>query len=210
MRRSWVRWALFSPAASILAAAVVIVALAVRSDRPARAMSPPASAPAGSQQAIPARLQGVTEDCGTGSEADFGPAFGDSANLVVGPLAMIGAGEFTPASIVRRFRGQKYPLLVKAGHSVTIEVPAGARAFAGLGYGPLPQGEITLERAHPRVTFIACEEGSGSSAEGPVTFWSGGLVANAPHCVPLDVFVDGDAVARRVLIALGARCAPTL
>lgn len=210
MRRIWVRWALFSAAASILAAAVVIVALAGRSDRPARAMSPPAAAPAGSQQAIPAHLQGVTEDCGTRSEADFGPAFRDSANLVVGPLAMIGAGEFTPASVVRRFRGQKYPLLVKTGHSVTIEVPAGARAFAGLGYGPLPQGEITLERAHPRVTFIACEEGSGSSAEGPVTFWSGGLVANAPHCVPLDIFVDGDAAPRRVLIALGDRCVPTV
>ena len=204
------RWALLSAAASILAAAVVIVAFAVRSDGSSRAMSPPASAPAGSEQAISARLKGATEDCGTRSEADFGPAFGDSANLVVGPLAMIGAGEFTPASVVRRFRGQKYPLLVKAGHSVTIEVPAGARTFAGLGYGPLPQGEITLERAHPRVTFIACEEQSGSSAEGPVTFWSGAVVADEPHCVPLDVFVDGEAAPRRVFIALGVRCARTV
>jgi hypothetical protein len=155
-------------------------------------------------------VKGVTEDCGTRSEADFGPAFGDSANLVVGPLAMIGAGEFTPASVVRRFRGQKYALLVKAAHSVTIEVPAVARTFAGLGYGPLPQGEITLERAHPRVTFVACEGESGSSAEGQVTFWSGGLVANAPHCVPLDVFVDGDVVPRRVFIALGVRCPRTV
>jgi hypothetical protein len=210
MRRSRVRWALLSAAASILPAAVVIVALAVRSDGPSRAISPPISASAGSQQALPAHLKGVAEDCGTRSEADFGPAFGDSANVVVGPLAMIGAGEFTPASVVRRFRGQKYPLLVKAGHWVTIEVPAGARAFAGLGYGPLPQGEITLKRAHPSVTFIACEEGSGSSAEGPVTFWSGGLVANAPHCVPLDVFVDGETSPRRVFIALGIPCARTV
>jgi hypothetical protein len=208
MRRSRVRWALLSAVASILAAAVLIVALAVQSDGPSRAMPPPASA--ARQQAIPAHLKGVTEDCGTRSEADFGPAFGDSANLVVGPLAMIGAAEFTPASVVRRFGGQKYPLLVKAGHSVTIEVPAGARTFAGLGYGPLPQGEITLERAHPRVTFIACGERSGSSAEGPVTFWSGGVVANAPHCVSLDVFVDGEVAPRRVFIALGARCAHTV
>jgi hypothetical protein len=204
MRRSRVRWALLSGAASILAAAVVIVALALRSDGPSRATSPPTST--GSRQAISAHLKGVTEDCGTRSEADFGPAFGDPANLVVGPLAMIGAAEFTPASVVRRFRGQKYPLLVKAGHSVTIEVPAGARAFAGLGYGPLPQGEITLERAHPGVSFIACGEGSGSSAEGPVTFWSGALVADEPHCVPLDVFVDGELVPHRVFIALGVRC----
>jgi hypothetical protein len=203
-----VRWALLSAALSLLAVGVVIVALAVRSDEPSRAISPPASAPA-SQQATPPHLKGVTEDCGTRSEADFGSAFGDSANLVVGPLAMIGAGELTPASVVRRFEGQKYPLLVKAGHSVTIEVPAGVRKFAGLGYGPLPQGEITLERAHPRVTFIACTERSGSSADIPVTFWSGGVVANAPHCVPLDVFVDGDAAPRRVFIALGVRCAHT-
>jgi len=173
-------------------------------------MSPPASASTGREQVVATPVKGVTADCRTRSDADFGPAaFGDSANLVVGPLAMIGAAEFTPASVVRRFGGQKYPLLVKAGHSVTIEVPAGARTFAGLGYGPLPQGEITLERAHPRVTFIACKERSGSSAEGPVTFWSGGVVANAPHCVPLDVFVDADAAPRRVFIALGVRCAGT-
>jgi hypothetical protein len=205
-----VRWALLSAVASILAAAVAIMALAARSDGPSPTISPPASAPADRQQAMPARLKSVTEDCGTRSEADFGPAFGDSANLVVGPLAMIGAAELTPASVVRRFGGQKYPLLVKAGHSVTIDVPARARTFAGLGYGPLPQGEITLERAHPRVTFIACRERSGSSAEGPVTFWSGGVVANAPHCVPLDVFVDDEVAPRRVFIALGARCAHTV
>jgi hypothetical protein len=211
MRRSRVRWALFSAAASILAAAVVIVVLALRSDGPPPALSPPTSGPArSSQQAISAHVKTVTEDCGTRSEADFGPAFGDPANLVVGPLAMIGAAKFTPSSVVRRFRGQKYPLLVKARHSVTIEVPAAARTFAGLGYGPLPQGEITLERAHPRVTFIACGEGAGSSAEGPVTFWSGALVADEPHCVPLDVFVDGEVVPRRVFIALGVRCAPTV
>jgi hypothetical protein len=199
-----------SAVASILGAAVVIVTLAVRSDGPSRAILPPTSAPAASQQAISGHVNGVTEDCSTRSEADFGPAFGDSANLVVGPLAMIGAAEFTPAGVVRRFKGQKYPLLVKAGHAVTIEVPAGARTFAGLGYGPLPQGEITLERAHPRVTFIACAEESGSSADGPVTFWSGGLVANGPHCVPLDVFIDGEVAPRRVFIALGVRCSRTV
>ena len=209
MTRPRMRWALLSAAASILATTVVIVVLAVRGDGRSQVMPPPASAAAG-QQAIPAHLKGVTEDCGTRSEADFGPAFGDSANLVVGPVAMIGAAEFTPADVVRRFGGQKYPLLVKAGHSVTIEVPAGARTFAGLGYGPLPQGEITLERAHRRVTFIACKEGSGSTAEGPVTFWSGSVVTNAPHCVPLDVFVDGEIAPRRVFIPLGANCASTV
>lgn len=181
------------------------MALAMR-DGPSRAVSPPASVPAGLQQAVAPHAKGITANCGTRSEADFGSAFGDPANLLVGPLAMIGAAEFTPASVVRRFGGQKFPLLVRAGHSVTIEVPTSARSYAGLGYGPLPQGEITLERAHSRVTFIACKDDSGSTAEGPVTFWSGAVVVKTPHCVPLDVFVDGDAAPHRVFIALGTRC----
>jgi hypothetical protein len=121
---------------------------------------------------------------------------------------MIGAADLTSAGVVRRFGGQKYPLLVKAGHTVTVEVPASARPFAGLGYGPLPQGEITLEDAHASVTFKACGRGeeSGSSADGQVTFWSGFLVAGAPHCVPLDFFVDGEVTPLRRLIPLGDRC----
>ena len=157
------------------------------------------------------RAKGAAEDCSTRSQADFGPAFTDPGNLVVGPLAMIGAGDFTSASVVRRYGGQKYPLLVKAGHVVRVEVPASAQSFAGLGYGPLPQGEITLEDAHASVTFTACGRGeeSGSSADGPVTFWSGFLMASAPHCVPLDFFVDEEVTPRRRLIPLGARCPAT-
>jgi hypothetical protein len=125
---------------------------------------------------------------------------------------MIGGADLTSASVVRRFGGQKYPVLVQAGHTVTVEVPASARPFAGLGYGPLPQGEITLEDAHASVTFIACGQGedSGSSADGPVTFWSGFLITRSPDCVPLNFFVDDEITSRRRLISLGARCPGTV
>jgi hypothetical protein len=149
--------------------------------------------------------------CATRSWADFGAAYTDSSNLVVGPLAMVGAADFTTPSTVRRVHGNKFPLLVRAGHTVRVEVAPSARTFAALGYGPLPQGLITLDVAHPSVTFVACPRGmdSGSTAGGSVTFWSGGLVADEPHCVPLDVYVDDNPTPQRVSVELGARCPTT-
>jgi hypothetical protein len=195
---------------AVAAATALVVVLAVgdRDPEPAASSAPRTTSP---DRVVVNPLNGVMENCNTRSEADFGPAFTDPANLVVGPLAMIGGASFTDPSTVRRVHGEKYPVLVKAGHRVTIEVPPGAREFTLLGYGPLPQGEITLAVAHERVTFVACAPGepSGSRAGGPVTFWSGGLVANEPHCVVLDVFVDGERKPRRVFVELGARCPAT-
>ena len=157
---------------------------------------------------------GVVEDCSTRSWAEFGGAFTDSANLVVGPLALVGAGRPTPAvgverSIVERgYGGNKFPLLVRQGHIVTLQVPEGARGFATLGYGPLPQGEMRFHDGHDTVTFLACgiDEPSGSNADGPVTFWSGGVLVRKPSCVPLDVYVDDEPAPRRVEVELGAPC----
>jgi hypothetical protein len=156
-------------------------------------------------RATPTR--GATEDCSTRSEADFGPAFSDPENLVVGPVALIGAADLTSPSQARR-GGQKYPLLVKAGHKVVLEVLPSARGFSALGYGPLPQGEVGLDDGHASVTFVACRRGqpSGSTAEGPVTFWSGFVFVDGPRCVPLDVYVDDESSPRRVTISLGVRC----
>jgi hypothetical protein len=206
MRRRYLLGAGLAVAAAT--ALIAVLAAGGRDPEPAASTAAPTTSP---DRAVVNGLNGVMENCNTRSEADFGRAFIDSANLVLGPLAMVGAGAFTPPSVVRRFRGEKFPLLVKAGHRVTIEVPPSARTFVALGYGPLPEGEITLEVAHERVTFIACAPGetSGSSAGGPVTFWSGALVANEPHCVPLDVFVDGERKPSRVFVELGARCPTT-
>jgi hypothetical protein len=140
----------------------------------------------------------------------------------VGPLALIG-GAYTPASVVREFGGNKFPLLVEAGHTVTLRVSRRARGSAGLAYGglgrrPLPQGRRTrLRDAARTMTFRACRPGSppkdyrpegpsGSHADGEsVTFWSGFVVARAPACVPLEVYVD-DEPPRRIGLALGRRC----
>ena len=150
----------------------------------------------------------VTLDCSTRSMANFGPAFTDPNNLVVGPLLLVGGAKAASEALIRAHEGQKFPLLVKAGHSVRVSVPADARSFAGLAYGPFPEGEIRARDAHGEITFVACDrdEPSESKAGGPVTFWSGFVMTSVPTCLPLDVYVDGGATARRVEMALGAEC----
>src|SRR5687768_16989038 len=90
----------------------------------------------------------VGETCDTRSEAKFSGAFVDPANLVEGPLVFVGAGEPQPASVVEEYGGQKFPVLVREGRTVTIEVPAEARELVALGYGPLRQGEIEFDEGH--------------------------------------------------------------
>jgi hypothetical protein len=149
--------------------------------------------------------RGVILDCSVRSEADFGPAFSDPSNLVVGPLALVGGAEPSSAATILAHGGQKYPLLVKAGHTVTVRLPRGARRTAGLAYGPFPEGRLQLGDAHDTITFVACrpDEASGSSAGGPVTFWSGFVMTRAPDCVPLDVYVDDEASPRRAVVPVG-------
>lgn len=149
---------------------------------------------------------GAVADCSTRSQAQFPGAFKKASNLVVGPLALVGAGG-TPV-FSAEFGGNKFPLLVKAGHRVTIELSVDTRRFAGLAYGPLPQGDVRLRDSHRIVTFIACPRGkpSGSSADGHlVTFWSGGVLAGSPRCVPLEVWIDGKREPRHVVVHLGTR-----
>jgi hypothetical protein len=146
-------------------------------------------------------------DCSRQSGANFPAAFADPDNLVVGPLVLVGGGAYTDPATVREFGGNKFPLLVRAGHTASIVIAADARPFARLGYGPLPQGETKLRDAYVSATFIACRPGrSDSSADGEeVTFWSGFVLARRPLCVPLDISVDGTPP-RRVGLALGKRC----
>jgi hypothetical protein len=140
--------------------------------------------------------------------ADFGPAFADPNNLVVGPLLLVGGGEFSSEAVVNAYDGQKFPLLVKAGHTVLVQLPRKVWRTAGLAYGPLPQGLVKVRDAHDSIRFVACDrdEPSGSKAEGPVTFWSGFVMTRVPQCLPLDVYVDDEPTLRRVEIALGADC----
>lgn len=126
----------------------------------------------------------------------------------MGPLVLMG-GTLTDAGTVRKFGGNKFPLLVKAGHTVTVQVAPRARRVAGLGYGPLPAGEAQMRDTYTSVTFVACRPGgpSGSSADGvAVTFWSGSVLTRTPACVPLNIYVNEEPSPRRVGLSLGRRC----
>ena len=161
------------------------------------------------QAATDERPRGAVESCSTRSGASFPAAFADRRNVVVGPLVLVGAAS-TSASTVRRFGGQKFPALVRAGHRVTVALSPRTRRVASLGYGPIhATGELSVRDGHRVVTFIACPRGvrSGSSADGrSVTFWSGFVLTRAPRCVPLAVWVDDEATPRRVALAMGVRC----
>jgi hypothetical protein len=137
---------------------------------------------------------------------------------VVGPFALYG-GTYTDPGTVRRFGGNKLPVLVRAGHSVTVRIARRGQAGAGLAFGHLPQGrELTLRDTYDRLTFVACRPGrppSSYSADGPsssdadgvaVTFWSGGVLTRAPACVPLLVYIDGATRPRHAGVGLGRRC----
>ena len=145
---------------------------------------------------------GATETCSTQSGAIFPHAFTSADNLAVGPLAMMGAGRFTAAATVRTFGGNKFPLLVAAGHTVTIELTRATNRFASLAYGSHSR------RGHRVMTFRACDrKNADSNADGkPVTFWSGFVRATRPACVPLRIWVDHQPNPRRARIALGKRC----
>jgi hypothetical protein len=168
----------------VLLLALALPACGGSPDPPAGGPAAPASAP----------LADARANCSTQSQADFPGAFTDPRNLVVGPLVMIGAAGFTDARTVREFGGNKFPLLVRAGHTVTVRVDG-----AGLSYGGVPEGRS--------ITFTGCRPGRAAShADGAeVTFWSGFVRTRAPACIPLDVSADG-APARRVTISLGVRC----
>jgi hypothetical protein len=144
------------------AGALALILLAPEQD--AHVASPAAS----SQRTAPttpltSRPQGVVVDCTTRSEANFPGAFTDRRNLVVGPLVLIGGGEPTPEDVVWEFGGNKFPLLVKAGHTVTVRLPGSTRRFAGLAYGPQPPGKTRLRNTRRAITFVACAPGRPSA-----------------------------------------------
>jgi hypothetical protein len=155
-------------------------------------------------------------DCASRSSARFPGAFTRRSNLKAGPVVFIG-GTFTDAATVREFDGNKFPVLVRNDHTVTVDLVGRGRAVAGLIYGPYPDGEVTLREAYRSITFVACpvvdpspryEDGpSQSDADGePVTFWSGFVGTRRPVCLALDVTIDGARPARRVRMGLGRRC----
>jgi hypothetical protein len=137
----------------------------------------------------------TTVGCSMRSEADFERPFADGRNLVLGPLVLVGAGEVTSEATMNN--GQKFPLLVRAGHAVTVQLDSQGRRTAGLAYGPLPQGRVRLRDTYDRIRFVACRD--------ELTFWSGGVISTTSSCVPLAVFVDDERSPRQAVIPVGPR-----
>ena len=175
---------------------------------PETAVAPPPQAAAGDPAPAP-RARSV-ESCSTRSGASFPAAFTNPDNVVVGPFVLVGAAH-TPASTIREFGGDKFHVLVRPGHRVTVAVSRRTWPVASLGYGRLPQGvELEPRDGHRVVEFIACEPGvpSESTAAGqPVTFWSGFVLTRTPGCVRLALWIDGARSPRRVALPMGVwRC----
>ncbi|MDQ5808239.1 MAG: hypothetical protein M3320_06140 [Actinomycetota bacterium] len=144
-----------------------------------------------------------TVRCEDRSEGAF-PPFASGRNLVVGPLALAGAGALTPEETVREFGGNKFPALVLNRHRVTVQVVSGG---ARLTHGPRPDGPMTLEEGDRTMTFVACRRRLGSRAgRRRVTFWSGFVLTPGPQCVTLRVWVDRSRLPRRAAIPLGREC----
>ncbi len=149
--------------------------------------------------------------CSGQSGASFPRAFTSRDNLVVGPLSMIGAGRVTSRATVEEFGGNKFPLLVRAGHTVTVVLSGRASRSASLYYAIGSGGALTQTRVRDgrrAIAFRACSaRRARSDADGdPVTFWSGFVLVSKPMCLRLKVWIDTDPVPRRARIALGRRC----
>jgi hypothetical protein len=138
----------------------------------------------------------ATVTCSMQSSARFPAAFTSADNLVVGPLVMVGAGRFTDAATVERFGGNKFPLLVAAGHRVRVDLP---RRTTSMHYASIKGG-------HRAFDFRACPRGLSTGGGRRVTFWSGFVLTTRPQCVPLRIRVDDERRVRRARIPLGRRC----
>jgi hypothetical protein len=161
--------------------------------------------------AIPAAAGGASHGratCAHQSEASFPGAYTSARNLRVGPLVLVGGHTYTSPETMRRFGGQKYPALVAAGHTVKLALSPGARRTHSLTYADAIHGTRRLEDGVRVVTFKACgQRRAASDASGrAVTFWSGSILAGAPACLRVRVWIDGARTARRARIPLGRRC----
>jgi hypothetical protein len=154
---------------------------------------------------------GQAATCARQSGAGFPGAYTSRDNLVLGPLSMIGAGRYTSSATVHEFGGNKFPVLVRPGHTVRLVLSRRANRSASLFYGGENGGALTETRVSDgrrSITFRACSaRRAQSDADGePVTFWSGFVVVSKPMCVHVKAWIDAERTPRRGHIALGRRC----
>ena len=159
--------------------------------------------------AAPRPPEGAAATCRHQSSAGFRKSARD---LAVGPLLMVGARVYSPPAVIARFGGQKCPMVLLAGHRVTVELPRAVWRTTSLFYGDdhfkQPDGDRTVEDGHRVVAFRACTAArAGSSYDGrDATFWSGFVLTRVPRCLTVRIWIDDEPTPRRVSIALGKRC----
>src|SRR5918992_3331152 len=159
----------------ILLAAALLAACAEEQARPVQ----PAVATAAPEQPKKRPL-GVVVGCRSQSGYDFGDAYTNPDNIVIGPLVITNA-VYTEPETIREFGGDKIFVLLQPGHRVTLALSQETYRVASLAYGPLPQEvELTPPDGHRVVTFRPCPaERAWSSAGGkPVTFWAGFMLTD--------------------------------
>lgn len=167
------------------------------------------AASVGAETGVRERPRGVVEDCSRISGVMASREFGLERNLVVGPLAVLRAGNTLGYIDTDEGIGEKLFVLVRGGHRVTLELSRPTRQGAGLAFGEFRRANVRLRDTRRVVRFIACERGerpSGSIPDGwPVSGWVGFLLARSPRCVPLFIWVDDEPRPRRAVIRFGVR-----
>jgi hypothetical protein len=140
-------------------------------------------------------------------------AFPRSArDVVVGPLVLVGAREYSSPEVIARRGGQKYPALVLAGHRVTVELPPTVQDSTSLFYADdhwtQPDGSPTVGEGHRVVAFSSCATDRAESSYGrrKATFWSGFMLTTVPRCLRLRIWVDDARTPQEARIPLGKRC----
>lgn len=160
--------------------------------------------------AAPRRPDGAPATCRHQSSAGFPKS---ARNLVVGPLVLVGAREYSSPEVIAQHRGQKYPALVLAGHRVTVELPRTVQRSTSLLYADdhwkQPDGQPTVGDGHRVVEFRSCapDRADSSYDRRKATFWSGLVLSTVPRCLKLRIWVDDESTPRRARIPLGKRCA---
>ena len=135
--------------------------------------------------------------CSDRSLASFPDAYSDPANLVVGPMTLVGgaqAAETASAEVIRDLGWWKAPLLLRQGEEAVLSVAWESRRVARIGWATGPEGRA--------MRFVSCGTEVRTDSDvntDRVTFWSGGFtLRRVPACVSFDLWWD----------AAGARPAP--
>jgi len=174
----------------------------------------PAATTAASPVSASGRPRGAVEDCSTSEGWPGGSAreFTSRQNLVVGPLAVEGAGVML--GYADSVGGNRLGVHVRGGHRVTLELPRQTRLDVGFAFGS-PLGATRASKWNLRntrrvVAFSACQTAMRARrvddwSEWPVTGWVGWLLPSSPQCVPLLVWVDDEPAPRRTVIRFGVR-----